>query len=350
MSTNVHPKALELRERYVALSGEGLLRSRNVAQQLGVSELELLAAGCGFERVVPLQSDFRAMLPDFKTLGEVMALTRNEDCVHERHGTYEAISTHGQAGLVLGPDIDLRIFFAHWHHGYAVSQNGRESLQFFDADGVAVHKVYRLPESSTADWEQWVAQHAAPEAKWPELKPVAVEQRQESPVDASAFRAEWLGLQDTHDFFPLLKRHDLSREGALRAAGADLAQLVPNDAVETMLEVVARDQMSIMCFVGSRGVIQIHTGPVQRLLRTGSWFNVLDPRFNLHLNTDAVARSWVVNKPTVDGWVTSLELYNEAGELIVQWFGARKPGIPERADWRELLLSLCAEPLAEARG
>jgi putative hemin transport protein len=54
----------------------------------------------------------------------------------------------------------------------------------------------------------------------------------------------------------------------------------------------------------------------------------------------------VVNKPTSDGWVTSLELYSATGDLIAQFFGERKPGKPELAPWRELMASLCSVPLA----
>jgi len=162
----------------------------------------------------------------------------------------------------------------------------------------------------------------------------------------AALRAHWLALQDTHDFFLMLRQFQVSRLGALRAAGDDLAQQVEADAVEKMLTQAAATQLPIMCFVANRGIVQIHTGPVKKLLRTGPWFNVLDESFNLHLNTEAVTSSWVVSKPTVDGWVTSLELYNADGELIVQFFGARKPGQAELSAWRELLLSLCPQPQA----
>jgi len=47
-----------------------------------------------------------------------------------------------------------------------------------------------------------------------------------------------------------------------------------------------------------------------------------------------------VRKPTVDGFVTSLEAYDASGEMIIQFFGKRKEGMTERADWREILDSL----------
>ncbi|MNJ72479.1 Hemin transport protein HemS [compost metagenome] len=43
-----------------------------------------------------------------------------------------------------------------------------------------------------------------------------------------------------------------------------------------------------------------------------------------------------MRKPSVDGIVTSYEGFDADGELVIQLFGVRKPGVPERADWREL--------------
>ena len=99
-------------------------------------------------------------------------------------------------------------------------------------------------------------------------------------------------MKDTHEFFPLLRKFKITRLAALAAAGEDLAQQVPADAVERALESAAASGLSIMCFVGNRGMIQIHTGPVRQLRRTGPWYNVLDPKFNLHLDTTAIASSW----------------------------------------------------------
>ena len=42
-------------------------------------------------------------------------------------------------------------------------------------------------------------------------------------------------------------------------------------------------------------------------------------------------------KPTEDGIVTSLELFDKNGDLIVYFFGERKPGKPELKGWREII-------------
>ena len=46
--------------------------------------------------------------------------------------------------------------------------------------------------------------------------------------------------------------------------------------------------------------------------------------FNLHLREDRIAGTWVTRKPTVDGFVTAVEVFDKDGEAIVTFFGKRK--------------------------
>lgn len=62
------------------------------------------------------------LIPRVGRLGEVMALTRNEHCVHERVGTYSDSRTGAFASTLLDPEIDLRISGRHWTHGFAVEK------------------------------------------------------------------------------------------------------------------------------------------------------------------------------------------------------------------------------------
>ncbi len=60
----------------------------------------------------------------------------------------------------------------------------------------------------------------------------------------------------------------------------------------------------------------------------------------MHLREDHIDTAWVIEKPTSDGVVTSIELFDAQKEMIVQFFGLRKPGIPELSKWKELVTSL----------
>jgi putative hemin transport protein len=134
-----------------ARSDKPRMRERDLAAEIGISEAELVAASCG-EGTVRIEPRVDRLLAGLEAAGEVMALTRNESAVHEKIGVYDKVVTGKHNALVLGEDIDLRIFPKAWAHGFAVEKRDgediRRSLQFFDAAGEAVHKVHLRPASN----------------------------------------------------------------------------------------------------------------------------------------------------------------------------------------------------------
>lgn len=344
-------------------------RHRDIAEALGVSEAALIAAHVGAWpasesplRALRLRPDWPATVAALESLGEVTALTRNASCVHEKVGRYRDVSVSGPegrgVGLVLGGAIDLRVFYAAWAHGFAVQEaterGPQRSLQWFDAQGTAIHKVFLREDGDAAAYEALVERFAhdgqAPAALPAVPEPPAAADRPDAEVDVGAFHADWAALRDTHDFFGLLRRHRLSRTQALRLAPPDFARPVDPACTQELLSRAAQQGTSIMVFVGNPGMIQIHTGPVRRVAVMGPWLNVLDPGFNLHLREDHIDRAWVVHKPTVDGVVSSLELFDAEGRTIAMLFGERKPGQAERCDWRELLASATGVASGAASG
>lgn len=325
------------------------LRIRDAAKKLGVSEAELLATETG-ATVVRLEPKCPEILQELHALGRIMALTRNDEIVHERKGEYknvEIMEGHGKMGLAVNEDIDLRIFFANWHHAFAVTGESPRgtlySFQFFDADGTAIHKVFTTDQSDLTAYERIVEKYkSADQSQTITVKPKAEKsaEKPDAEIDIEGFRKAWAELKDTHDFFPMLRKFGVAREQAMRLAAPEMVQAVAAESFRFVLEEAAKRQLPIMVFVGNAGIIQIHTGEVNRILDARGWFNVLDEQFNLHIDQDKIARAYVVKKPTVDGTVTSLELFNQSGENVALFFGKRKPGIPEKEEWRELINDL----------
>lgn len=340
MSTLVN----ELKEKWEALKAETPhLRIRNAAEQLGVSEAELLLTNVG-EGVTVLKPEFANILTEVEKLGKVMALTRNDECVHERKGTYlngDFSSPHAQ--LFVGEDIDLRIFQNHWKFAFAVVEGERKSLQFFGKDGLALHKIYLTKDSNVEAFDalatQFTAENQTETFEFEAVAPKAPE-KEDSEIDAEGFKKAWIELKDTHDFFMMTRKFGVSRTQALRLAPEGYAKKIDTSKVVNVLEDASEKNLPIMIFVGNRGIIQIHTGEVKKTMWHQQWFNVMDPDFNLHLDVTKIAEAWIVKKPTEDGEVTAIEVFNKEGDFIVQFFGKRKPGIPELQEWKDLVADL----------
>lgn len=321
------PNAQELRQ---ALS-DATLRPRDLARSLGVTEADLLAAqvGHGATRIAAHPD---RLMPAVQTMGEVMALTRNESVVHERTGTYDDWHPGDHAAMVLGPEIDLRIFPSHWVHGFAVRNDSEKgpsrSLQVFDASGEAVHKIYPRVGTDLDAWDRAVAALATGDTSdtLSLAPPVPVEDARARPEKAEELRAAWSKMTDTHQFLRLVSRMKMNRLGAYRIAGAPFAVPLAPEALNAALVACAGGAVPLMIFVGNPGCIQIHSGRIDALKETGPWQNVLDARFNLHLRLDHVAEVWLVEKPTRRGPALSIEAFTEHGALILQLFGYRKEG------------------------
>jgi len=347
---------LALRTAWGMLRARERLRARDVAQRLGVSEAELVAcqAGAG-TGTVRLDGDASAILKRVESMGDVMALTRNESVVHEKVGRYENLSFQGRMGLALGDPIDLRLFLNHWRFAYAVSETNdaktSRSLQFFDACGDAVHKIHLRPASDVAAFDALVDEFRARNQEPGETVAVPEPEPAELPdseIDVSGLAQAWGSLKDTHEFFGLLRRFKVTRIQALRLAGLDYARRVDTSALRRVLERAAKDAVPIMVFVGNRGCIQIHTGPVENIKVMGDWLNVMDAGFNLHVRETDIAAAWIVKKPTDQGIVTSLEAFDREGRNLLMVFGKRKPDVPELDSWRNLVATLAAECPAQS--
>lgn len=320
---------------------EPKMRIRNAARELKVSEAELLATEIG-ENVVRLKPAMNSILKNIESLGKVMALTRNDYCVHERKGVYLNPSLESDhVGLFTGDDIDLRLFLSHWKHAFAVDNKGRKSIQFFGQDGLAMHKIFLTKDSDEKAYNQLVEKFKADDQS-PGIDTEALKAKEPEKdlkdIDVKGFQEEWEELKDTHHFFGMLKKYGISRRQAVDSAPNEFyAEQLDKNKITDLIEKAAERQFPIMVFVGNRGNIQIHTGEVRKSMWYGDWFNIMDPDFSMHLDMTAPESVWIVRKPTEDGIVTAIEVFDDAGNIIVQFFGARKPGTPELKEWRELV-------------
>jgi putative hemin transport protein len=340
------------------------MRHRDIARELQLSEAALLAAHSRFDvdetalmQTVQLQSNWAEMIAAIESLGEVMALTRNESCVHEKTGVYGNISHQGNMGMVHNDAIDLRLFYQHWAYGFAVIESAldgeQRSLQFFDPTGTAIHKIFLRSSPQDAHtsaqisaFDHFLTRFSASEQTTTlqvQHHSATTVEKDDHLIDITGFRKAWSSLRDTHDFFALLKQFGVSRTQALRLAPQHFAQEIEPGSARDLLEAAAQEQVPIMVFVGNRGILQIHTGMIKKVLAMGPWINVVDPHFSLHLREDQIAQAWIVKKPTIDGLVTSVELFDAQGEVIAMFFGERKPGKPELCEWRAVVENLLLE-------
>ena len=367
---NAYAAPATLAERWSTLRTEQpKLQIRDAARALGVSEAQLLATNIG-KGVTRLQAEGnqpREIMRAALDLGIVQAITRNENGVIETTGVASKFKQAGDkseqadakqdpetearqrniAGGYLGGQIDLRFHFENWKYAFAVEQAGRDgkptrSLQFFDANGTAVHKIYLRNEPGVTVYDKLVATFRMPQQS-AELNVLAVApkaaEKPDAEIDVKEFQLAWKDMTDVHQFAQIMREFHLSREQALRLAPAGVVERVKPEALRTLLENAAKDQVAIMVFLGNDGLTQIYSGKIEKTMAAGGFFNVLDPDFNLHIRDTALRSGWVVKR----GGVTSVEFFDNDGTQVVSFFGVRARGKPQPQAWVDLADSLPKE-------
>jgi putative hemin transport protein len=342
------PLALEtLRARYAAYRADHpTAYLRDVARALDVSEAELLVASRTDGLVRLTTDDLPALLGAIAATGDVRTMTRNEWAVIEQDGRYDDLRFFERGmGQTVG-DLDLRIFGWRWAFAWAVEdvtpRGTRRSVQFFDASGTSIHKVFL---EDGAAFRAIIARfrHADETGALPQVAPSTSDaDRPDEAIDVATLRTRWDALTDTHQFHGLLRELQVGRLQALRLAGETRARLVSADALQRALDGAAAQQEKLMIFVGNSGIVQIFIGTIRKVVRMNDWLNILDPGFNLHVRDQAIAASYVVTKPTVDGPVRSLECYTADGSLVLQLFGKRHEGEQTPAGWSAILDTIVA--------
>lgn len=328
------------------------IRAIDAAEQLNITEAQLIAAQTGAGVTKLDNTNIEAILKAFKKLNHVMALTRNGQVVSEISGCYEKIycseRNDTKTAIAINPGgIDLRLFISKWHSVFAVQTSAKHSsIQFFDKHGVAVHKVFTTAQTDFAAFEQLVAKFKAqqqdtqlnvmaPAVVVDEYKPLAE-------IDIQGFRQGWENLQDVHQFPALLSKFAISRTQGLEIAGEQWAQEVSPDCLIDVFEAVREQQSELMIFVNNHAAVQIYSGTLTNLKEVGPWYNVLDNEFNLHVKNQQFSRAFVVKKPTDSGAtaVHSIEFFDAQGSTVMTLFGRRTEGKVQTTDWIELCNSI----------
>ncbi|RYZ54567.1 MAG: hemin-degrading factor [Proteobacteria bacterium] len=317
-------------------------RPYDIAQAMEVSELQVLLHSGESMATTIIDTTWPDLFDKIPSLGRCMALTRNDSTVSEVKGTYGKASFHGPMGLVHHDTIDLRLFSSNWAFSVAVEQQKGgdilRSIQIFDKHGKAVHKIY--PQGiSDAAWDEFVSGFKVRTIAMSDILP-PLEAAKLSAVrdfDVEKLKDDWSKLQDTHDFHMLLGSHKIGRLPAFEVVGEEFARKVDINVLVDVLQAARKEEIKFMIFVGNGRMIQIRSGTIKETRTLGSWFNILDPDFNLHVNMSKLESAWIVNKPSRHGLVRSVEVFDAQGEVAVTLFGYRTEELAVDPKWSELL-------------
>ena len=355
------------------------------AKLLGVSELALLLASPHSQYLGTQCQDILTKLEQFH---ELLSIVRNEHAVHEKIGRYQNLKISTNMALMVNVGgLDLRYFINQWQHMLAISIHGNDnsnhnkpsySLQFFDEQGNAINKIFlqSTSDDQVQKWQALIDGYAKQANTYVDIvnndtdeinddtpQEICLKKSQQHDGDwqlqaldkktIADFQQQWLNMNNIHQFHFIIQKLGIDRASSYHHAPEKHAVALQVDAIEPLFQLVKEHDCPLMTFVGNTGVVQIQTGNIHHIKRTGDWINILDKdstQFTLHLHDVAITQLWVVKRPTSDGIITCVEAFDKSGKTIVSFFGQRLEGEPDLASWRQVtdkLIQDFAKPIAQ---
>ncbi|MEZ5525825.1 MAG: ChuX/HutX family heme-like substrate-binding protein [Pseudomonadales bacterium] len=341
----------ELKLRYELLCRQKpSLRAHDAARELNVSEAELVASRAD-DTSFHLLDRPEAILKALEKVGEILLVTRNEAAVLEKRGHLRNLSFNTQNGLLTGQNsgtgIDLRLLLNNWRYGFLVIDEanvGRsQSLQFFDASGQVVQKVYLTQNSNEIAFAKLVSQFISPNQ--PTFLDIVSEKPRnpsmpEQSVQWHKVRESWQEMQSSYDFFQLLIGSQVTRQQAYDNVGRDLAYEIVPSALEDLCQLASKTGLTLTFAVSNKGSMQFHCAAVGKIREHGGWLNILGEDVNLHINSRCLAQGWVVRKPNQGNPVTSVEFFDHDDQLVLQISAEQCVATPESTQWQNLVAQL----------
>ena len=320
-------------------------RPNDTQVELDLTDVERIAQN---PQATRLDNRFATLLLCLSELGNLTELTRNDSALLEKQNVSGALYTQQAIDLTPTEANHLRICYAQWKHGYALAQYDaisditNHSLQFFDDHGSLIHQIMLNTETDTAAFRQLVQAHSASNQQLPvseivvgDVGDVCVDQ-----IDINALRPDWAHVHDHHDFIERQKTFDRQRLRKLRMAGKAFAYQVANDSARVMLQRMTDFGTAIMAQVGNAGIVQAYYGKIKNIRTKDTRLKIMNNGFRLLLREEDIDSIWVAKKPTTDGIVTSLELFNRQGVQIASFLSKKSRGEPEPREWRDSIMRL----------
>jgi putative hemin transport protein len=298
-----------------------------------------------------LRSEFAPLMQRLATLGDLTEVTRNSSALLEKDNVSGTLYVNNEIELAPAEAMHVRIFYPQWEHGYALEEHDacsggkRHSLQFFDRYGSMMHKIVLGENGDIASFRQLVSDHAAAEQLAPHLvHPLHSDDESEDDglrqIDVDALRAEWAHTHNHDDFIQRQEAFDQQRLRKLRLAGKAFAYQVANDSARVILQRMTEFGTAIMAQVGNAGIVQAYYGKIKNIRIKDSRLKIMNAGFRMQLREDHIDSVWVAKKPTTDGIITSLELFNRQGTHIASFLSKKSNGQPEPREWREAIMRL----------
>lgn len=317
-------------------------RARNAAQIMGISELLYVLLGDLVRIKFIAKRDFKALLNAISGL-YAMVLTRNDTVVLEHSGILNL--EEYESGLIgwRADEWQTEFELSCWDYAIWIEGEARPTIQFYDAAGDAIHKIFAVKETDVSAFTRIIEPFLQDPYDWAreagvgatflnadrdtgiehwfftKLKNQITGQEGTTNcqmIDKEALLLDWRLLAHRNNIGPLFKQYKISRPRGYALLSEGVFQL-EYALLQHLFTSVKEQQLGVKITVTNAGALQTHRGGLNKMVTVGPWFNVLDPKFNMHLMESEIATVWLLTKGFDDDYLAHIECFDQHERLVL---------------------------------
>ena len=274
------------------------VRIKDVADRLSLSEGELLSSRIGDNIFYLKVSDFNIFFEKILLSKKIMTLIRSEFVVHEKilntskikinNNSFVDLSNNSSAILLFDKQIFKHVFYQKMIH----NKKELKSFQIFDSTGRAVLKIYDKANNSNIFDEVCEEYKITYKYEMQELNNKIIDVMKNI---------------DLKDFF--CKNNSISKK--------KLVSEKNKISLRDTLEYFVQNQIPIKIYARGNGTTQYHCDFIKNIVDFGVWINVIDKKFNIHINEDKIIKSIFIKDSINEKFYYSIEYFDISGEHVM---------------------------------
>lgn len=290
-----------------------------------------------------LKTDWVKLLLHLTRLGSTLFVSHQGDTSHEKLLQMYKLALSGGIASIEDQHGSLELDLRYWHCGF-VTYTGHSlpsacvSLHFFDINGCLLHSIY--PTLSLSELGSDFLHNLYDDQPYQDeflLPPQKPRRRNLRYVDTASLSGHWRHLKSCSAIPVILQKHGVSRLEAIRLLAPEFSTRLKNRSLRHLLKQISKQQLDIKLSLHNNGVRQSHLGRIQQEADLSINCRSGDAYFRLELDDKAVYSTWLVHKPVEDHTVSSLEVYNAQGELMLMLSAHLTENTQHTSPWDALL-------------
>lgn len=331
-----------------ALGNDAQKPPADIAAAMNITEAELMAARVGFG-VVRLRPEWNALLAALPGLRQVRAVTANSCAVLETTGAYPALPQMASYFAMAGDGIDLRLSLPYWDSAFAVVERNSSpgktirSICCYGKNGALIHTILLTSESSISGFEELVEHFIHPYQSRTQMTEPGFGSAPTVPPEAvnkDLLLERWGAMNDTREFFSLLREFSLSRQGAFQLGESRFTRRLAPELLYGLLNSFAQRKIPVLLLVGHSACVQVYRGLLKSAGESENEVTVRAAKIRGRFHKAALTTAWLVDKPTSKGIVRSLELFDSASHPVASVMAMAAEGALSPSQWEALLFPL----------